>query len=62
MNSPPRPRRDHSPRRSGHGIERNSRGEDQPSDKKRAQQTSHGDQSGATREQPPSPGEPAGGD
>jgi hypothetical protein len=62
MNSPPRPRDVDHARRSDHGIQRNSRGEDQPTDKKRAQQTSDGDQSGAAREQPPSPGQPAGGE
>jgi hypothetical protein len=62
MASPPPPRDDHGSRRSDHGIKRDSRGEDQPTDKRRAQQTSIGDQSGAGREQPPSPGEPAGGE
>ena len=62
MNSPPRPRDDHSARHKGHGIERTTRGEDQPADKGRAQQTQEGDQSGAARERPPSPGQPAGGE
>ena len=62
MNSPPRPRDDQNARRKDHGIGRNSRGEDQPTDKRRAQQTSDGEESGAAREQPPNPGQPAGGE
>jgi hypothetical protein len=72
MNSPPPPRHDDRARhkRQGqdgdqgsdqHGIERNTRGEEQPTDKERARQTSYGEESGG-RERPPSPGEPAGGE
>jgi hypothetical protein len=62
MNSPPRPRDGDRAPRSDHGIQRNSRGEDQPTDTKRAKQTSNGDQSGAARDQPPNPGQPVGGE
>ena len=61
MNSPPRPRDEHGGPHKDHGIQRDSRGEDQPTDKRRAQQTTQGDQSGA-RERPPSPRQPAGGE
>jgi hypothetical protein len=45
------------------GIARDSRGQEQPKDKGRAQQSSGEDaQRQAAREQPPSPGEPAGGE
>jgi hypothetical protein len=60
MNSPPRPRDGDRTRRDDHGIQRNSRGEDQPTDNGRAQQTSHGEESGAARKQPLSPGESGG--
>ena len=50
-------------RTSDHGMQPDERGQDQPTDKKRAQQTS-GDkiQRDAARERPPSPGQPAGGE
>jgi len=41
------------------GIERNQRGEEQPTDKERAQRTSNVDEAA---NQPPSPGQPAGGE
>ncbi len=45
------------------GIVRTERGEDQPKDKKRAQQTSGlKSQKDAAKTQPQSPGEPAGGE
>jgi len=49
---------------SRHGIHRDLRGEDQPADKSRAQQTSTGEeaQRDAARDQPPSPGQPAHGE
>jgi hypothetical protein len=54
------------PARSSQAIERNSRGEEQPTDKARAQQVHKPDQSEGERsqreaaeQQPPWPGEPA---
>jgi hypothetical protein len=59
MNPPARPPDDEKHQRSDHGIRRDSRGEDQPTDKERARQTSQrNEQDGAA--QPPSPGQPAG--
>jgi hypothetical protein len=48
--------------RGEHGVELDTRGQDQPTDKKRAQQTSKGAESGAAQEPPPSPGQPAEGE
>jgi len=50
-----------NPDAKGHdqGIERNQRGEEQPTDKERAQRTSNVDEAA---NQPPSPGQPAGGE
>jgi hypothetical protein len=58
-----RPERGGAGRAADQGVTTNSRGEEQPKDKSRAQQTS-GEQAqrDAAREQPPSPGEPAGGE
>ena len=49
--------------RTGHGVHRDLRGEDQPADKSRAQQTA-GEQAqrDAALDQPPSPGQPARGE
>jgi hypothetical protein len=47
--------------RGEHGVGVDTRGQDQPADKKRAQETSHGAEcGGGADEQPPSPGQPAG--
>jgi hypothetical protein len=66
---PDRPRDNHTPvtskastLRGEHGVGVDTRGQDQPTDKKRAQQTTEGEESGATREHPPHPGQPAGGE
>jgi hypothetical protein len=49
--------------RSGQGVVRNERGEDQPKDKERAQRDSGlKSQKEAAQNQPLSPGEPAGGE
>jgi len=50
--------------RIGHGVYRDLRGEDQPADKSRAQQTSKGEeaQREAAVNQPPFPGQPARGE
>ncbi len=55
--------RDRTERTTDQGIVRDSRGQEQPKDKSRAQQSS-GDkaQQDAAREGPPSPGQPAGGE
>ncbi len=54
---------DRAPRgASDHGITKNSRGEDQPKDKSRAQQTSGEQAQRDASRQLPSPGEPAGGE
>jgi len=46
--------------RTGQGVHRDLRGEEQPADKSRAQQSSGEEaQRDAARDQPPSPGEPA---
>jgi len=48
---------------AGQGIVRDERGQDQPKDKARAQQTAGlKAQKEAAQTQPPSPGEPAGGE
>jgi hypothetical protein len=63
VNSPAHRPKQHRPasddKRHDQGIERNPRGEEQPTDKGRAQQISNVDE--AAR-QPPSPGQPAGGE
>jgi hypothetical protein len=63
VNSPARHPKEHQPKPGtkpgDQGIERNPRGEDQPTDKGRAQQTSILDE---TARQPPGPGQPAGGE
>ena len=52
-----------TPERSGQGIVRNERGEDQPKDKERAQRDSGlKSQKEAAQSGPQSPGEPAGGE
>lgn len=49
--------------RSDHGVRPDSRGQDQPTDKKRAQQVSDGDaQDDDGRRRPQSPGQPASGE
>jgi hypothetical protein len=67
MNPPPNPPARQRPEdkggRSDHGVQRDSRGEDQPTDKRRAQQSSHGDEQGdVARKPPPNQGQPAGGE
>jgi hypothetical protein len=53
---------------SGHGIRKDERGQDQPSDKSRAQKVTRGDMAGRNAQrdsatmQQPFPGEPAGGE
>lgn len=60
---PARRQEDASKRGGDQGIARDSRGQEQPKDKRRAQQSSGEDaQREAAREQPMSPGEPAGGE
>jgi hypothetical protein len=65
------PRQKPSPERTDrqHGIVRDSRGQDQPADKSRAQQASFGERSAgqeaqrdAATTEPISPGQPAGGE
>jgi hypothetical protein len=53
----------------GHGVQQDSRGQDQPTDKRRAQQASNREeitgeqaQRDAAAAQPQSPGQPAGGE
>ena len=63
MNSRPRRHQENEDRRSDHGIQRDSRGEDQPNDEGRAQQSSRQDaEDHSAHEQPPSPGQPAKGE
>ncbi len=45
-----------------HGIVKDGLGQDQPEDKKRAQQSGLKEQKDAAKQQPQSPGEPAGGE
>jgi hypothetical protein len=48
---------------SGHGVVRDERGQDQPKDKSRAQETpGQKAQKDAAQSEPQSPGEPAGGE
>jgi hypothetical protein len=55
----------HPRRKRHHGILPDHRGQDQPTDKSRAQQVSFGEEAGekahhdAATDQPPSPGQPA---
>ena len=63
MNSRSRRHQENEDRRSDHGIQRDSREDDQPNDKRRAQQSSRGDAEGnSAHEQPPSPGQAAKGE
>jgi hypothetical protein len=51
------------PRTDRHGIHHDSRGQDEPVDKGRARQKTSGEQADdAAARQPPSPGQPAGGE
>jgi hypothetical protein len=62
MSAPPR-ESGHDKQRSDHGIRTDSRGEDQLTDKKRAQQVDGGDaQREDARQRPQGPGQPAGGE
>jgi hypothetical protein len=59
---PPAPKRDNQ-RNSDQGVRPDDRGQDQPTDKKRAQQGTGSDaQRDDARRRPPSPGQPAGGE
>ncbi len=61
MTGPSRQRQDN--KRDQHGVTRDNRGEVQPTDKRRARQTSQDDEPSEKQgEQPPSPGQPAGGE
>ena len=61
-----RDREEHSPavgRAGGHGIVRDQRGQDQPTDRERAQRIAgKRAQEAAAQSQPPSPGQPAKGE